>query len=36
MPVRLQIAYGMIALMITAIGFGIYHYRKKQKEKHGR
>ncbi len=35
MPVRLQIAYGLIALLITAAGIGIYYYRKRQRDKHG-
>ncbi len=36
MPVRLQIAYGLIALMIAAAGIGIYYYRKRQRDKGGR
>lgn len=35
MPVRLQIAYGLIVLMITAAGIAIYLYRKRQKDKRG-
>lgn len=35
MPVRLQIAYGLIALMIAAAGIGVYYYRKNKKEKGG-
>lgn len=35
MPVRLQIAYGLISLMVIAISIGIYHYRKKRKDRNG-